>query len=137
MNQSEALNLAIEMLDRVAHGRNCDAREYYERLRDIKAASPAVPEIDTTDLAPAGAAIALLQTVWPRTAIVDGEEYYEIGRQTIEGRDLILMESCRDGGEAPALIIEAVTGETVMGEVLNGFQEYLDEEASTSQVGGG
>jgi hypothetical protein len=37
MNQSEALNLAIEMLERVAPGTNFDTREYYDNLRDIKA----------------------------------------------------------------------------------------------------
>ena len=37
MNQSEALTLAVEMLERVATGRNYDTREFYDRLRDIKA----------------------------------------------------------------------------------------------------
>jgi hypothetical protein len=61
---------------------------------------------------------------WPRTAIAHGEEFFEINRQMVNGRDLILMESCRDGGEAHAIIVDAATGETVSDEVYNGFRDY-------------
>ena len=107
MNQSEALTLAVQMLERVAPGRNYETREFYDRLRDIKATMSPSP------LRP-----------WPRTAIVDGEEFCEIDRRTIEGRDLILMESCRDGGEAPEIIVDASTNETVLDEACNGFRDY-------------
>jgi hypothetical protein len=65
------------------------------------------------------------QASWPRTAIICGEEFCEIAQQTFEGRDLILMESCRDGGEAPAVIVDASTNEIVVDEACNGFQDYL------------
>ena len=117
MNQNEALNLAVEMLERVAPGRNYENREFYEKLRDIKATiSPAKPTSVT----------------WPRTAIVDGEEFYEIGQEAFEGKVLVLMESCRDGGEAPAIIVDADTHEVVIDEVYNGFQDYRDEQAAAS-----
>ena len=117
MNQSEALKLAIEMLEKVAPGTNFDSREFYENLDNIKATvSPA----------------EFSSSFWPRTAIVVGEEFYEIGHQTIEGRNLLLMESSRDGGEAPAIIVDADTHEVVMDEVYNGFQDYHEEEAVAS-----
>jgi hypothetical protein len=117
MNQSEALNLAVEMLERVAPGTNYETRDFYEKLSNIKATiSPVKPSSSS----------------WPRTAIVDGEEFYEIGRQTIEGRELLLMESCRDGGEAPAIIVDANTHEVLLDEVYNGFQDYRKEEVLAS-----
>ena len=108
MNQAEALTLAVEMLERVAPGRNYDPREFHNKLRDIKATISPSPLCS-----------------WPKTAIVDGEEFCEIDRRTIKGRELILMESCRDGGEAPAIIVDARTNETVLHEACNGFQDYL------------
>ena len=120
MNQTEALNLAVEMLERVAPGINYDTREFYENLRGIKAT-----------ISPAEQA----QVPSPKTAIVQGEEYCEIARKKIKGRDLILMESCRDGGEAPAIIVDADTHEIVMEEVDNGFQDYRYEESLASQGG--
>ena len=117
MNQTEALNLAVEMLERVAPGHNYDTREFHENLRTIKAT------ISPAEQAPAFS---------PKTAIVQGEEFCEIERTTIEGRDLILMESCRDGGEAPTIIVDADTYEIVMDEVYNGFQDYCHEESLTS-----
>jgi hypothetical protein len=127
MNQSEALSQAIEMLERVAPGRNYDAREFYKKLSQIKSTiTPAESDPKTlrgskkvTD-----AALNLSLAPWPRTAIVDGEEFCEIERRTINGRDLILMESCRDGGEAPAIMVDAGTNETVSDEVYNGFHGY-------------
>ena len=104
MNQSEALALAVEMLERVAPGRNYDTREFYDRLLDIKAAiSPSlghemVEEAAAENGAPPKPTLSALR---PRTAILGGEEFCEIDRRVIEGRELILMESCRDGGEAP------------------------------------
>jgi hypothetical protein len=136
MNQSEALSLAIEMLERVAPGVNYDANEFYEQLRDIKATIlPGGPKaVDPgsagTGARPDAAAEASsARDFWPRTVIVCGEEFYEIDRQTIEGRNLILMESCRDGGEAPAVIVDADTHEVVIDEADNGFQDYRDERA--------
>ncbi len=109
MNQAEALSQAIDMLENVAPGSQYNAHEFYERLRNIKAAiSPAEQAQDPS----------------PRTAIVGGEEYCEIDRKTINDRDLILMESCRDGGEAPAIIADANTREVLMEEVYNGFHDY-------------
>jgi hypothetical protein len=104
MNKSDALSLAVEMLERVAPGRNYDASEFYERLREIRATISTAesrseargPNEKATDTASNS---SLVQR--PRTAIVGGEEFVEIDRQTIDGRDLILMESCRDGSEAP------------------------------------
>jgi hypothetical protein len=118
MKQTEALNLAIEMLERVAPGRNYGTREFYDRLRDIKSTVLPATNADPTKRA---------STHWPKTSIVDGEEFCEIDRKTVKGRNLILMESCRDGGEAPAIIIDADTNETVLDEVNNGFQDYCDE----------
>jgi hypothetical protein len=126
MNQSEALTLAVEMLERVAPGSNYDTREFYDRLREIKATiSPSlgrkmVDKASTENEALPKPTLAS----WPRTAILDGEEFCEIERRTIRGRDLILMESCRDGGEAPGVIIDASTNETVLYEAPNGFQDY-------------
>jgi hypothetical protein len=127
MNQSEALILAIEMLERVAPGSNFDAREFHEKLCEIKATvSPAEsgPKIlgRREKVADANSDSSLIP--WPRAAIVSGEEYSEIGRRTIDGRELILMESCRDGSEAPAIIVDAVTNETILDEVWNGFLDY-------------
>jgi hypothetical protein len=117
MNQTEALKLAVEMLDRIAPGSNYNTREFYENLRCIKAT------IAPAEQTPASS---------PQTAIAQGEEYCEIGRKTINGRNLILMESCRDGGEAPAMIVDADTHEIVMEEVYNGFQDYCHEESLAS-----
>jgi hypothetical protein len=112
MNQYEALTLAVEMLERVAPGRNFGTRAFYEQLSDIKRTiEPVSPS----------------SVAWPRTAIVDGEEFYEICQQTIGGKNLVLLESSRDGGEAPAIIVDADTREVVMDEVYNGFQDYLEE----------
>jgi hypothetical protein len=127
MNQSEALILAIEMLERVAPGSNYDAHEFHEKLREIKATiSPAEPGPKTPGrrerVAIAKSDSSLIP--WPRVAVVSGEEYSEIGRRTIDGRELILMESCRDGSEAPAIIVDAVTNETILDEVWNGFLDY-------------
>jgi hypothetical protein len=127
MNQSEALSQAVEMLERVAPGRNYDRREFYERLSEIKAtvsqmgSGPAKqrPSEMVADTSPS---FSLVQ--WPRTTIEDGEEFFEIDRQTIDGRELILMESCRDGSEAPAIMVDASTNETVLDEVYNGFDDY-------------
>ncbi len=126
MNQSEALTLAVEMLERVAPGRNYDTREFYDRLRDIKATiSPSLGrELVGKDAAENVAPPKPTLAPWPRTAILDGEEFCEIERRTVEGRDLILMESCRDGDEAPGVIIDASTNETVLYEAPNGFQDY-------------
>ena len=126
MDQSEALTLAVEMLERVAPGRNYDTREFYDRLRDIKATiSPSLGhEMVDKIAAESGASPKSTLATWPRTAILDGEEFCEIERRTIEGRDLILMESCRDGGEAPGVIIDASTNETVLYEAPNGFRDY-------------
>ncbi len=135
MNQSEALIQAVEMLERVAPGRNYDTREFYEKLRGIKEAIlPDDPNAVEPGLAGAGtrrdsaAEPSPAPLTWPRTAIVDGEEFCEIDRQTIEGRNLLLMESSRDGGEAPAVIVDADTQEVVIGEAYNGFQDYRDEQ---------
>lgn len=134
MNQHEALNLAVEMLERVAPGLNCDTREFYEKLHDIKSAMlPA--KSDTVDSTITGTGVSQASVAepnpvpgrWPRTAIVCGEEFCEIGQQTISGRDLLLMESCRDRGEAPAVIVDANTREVVMDEVYDGFQSYHEE----------
>lgn len=119
MNQTESLNLAVEMLERVAPGINYNTREFYENLRGIKAT------ISPAEQAPVPS---------PKTAIVQGEEYCEIGRKTIKGRDLILMESCRDGGEAPAIIVDADTHEIVVEEVCNGFQGYCEDESRNCQI---
>ncbi len=135
MNQSEDLSLAVEMLERVAPGSNYDTREFYEKLRSIKATIlPGKP--NTFDPSPTGAGTKQdarpepsPATVWPWTAIVDGEEFYEIDRRTIAGRNLVLMESCRDGGEAPAVIVDADTQEIVIDEANNGFKDYRDERA--------
>jgi hypothetical protein len=133
MNQSEALNLAIEMLQRVAPGSNHDTREFYERLRDIKeTASANARKPKSVGVAQGDAGAPPLRAPWPRTAILDGEEFSEIDRRTIEGRDLILMESCRDGSEAHAIIVDANTNETVLEEVCNGFEDYLSEAAVNS-----
>lgn len=126
MNQSEALALAVEMLERVAPGRNYDTREFYDRLLDIKAAiSPSLGhEMVEEAAAENGAPPKPTLSAWPRTAILGGEEFCEIDRRVIEGRELILMESCRDGGEAPGAIIDANTNETVLYEAPNGFRDY-------------
>jgi hypothetical protein len=126
MNQSEALALAVEMLERVAPGRNYDNREFYDRLRDIKATISPSLDHEMGDRAAAENDAPPKPTLapWPRTAILDGEEFCEIERRLIEGRDLILMESCRDGGEAPGVIIDASTNETVLYEAPNGFRDY-------------
>jgi hypothetical protein len=133
MNQAEALSLAVEMLERVAPAINYGDSEYYEQLRAIKATilpdvpnavdpgSPGVRQDAAAEASPA-------RNRWPMTAIVGGEEFCEIDRQTIEGRNLILMESCRDGGEAPAVIVDADTHEVVIDEADNGFQDYRDEQ---------
>lgn len=135
MNQSEALSQAVEMLERVAPGRNYDATEFFEKLREIKASF--LPENpNAVDASLAGAGIMEESTAersptpvnWPRTVIVDGEEFFEIDRQTIDGRNLLLMESSRDGGEAPAVIIDADTHLVVIGEAFNGFQDYREEQ---------
>jgi hypothetical protein len=123
MNRSEALDLAIEMLERVAPGRNYETRDFYEKLHEIK--STILP--DTTNNPAPGR--------WPRTAIVCGEEFYEVGQRTTEGRDLLLLESNRDGSEAPAIIVDAKTHEIVMDEVYNGFRDYRDEQLVTRQKG--
>ena len=123
MNQSEALSLAIEMLERVAPGINYSRREYYERLEDIKAAIR-TDETSEANLAPARIEA---QKQYPRTAICAGEEFCEIDRQTIVGRELILMESCRDGGEAPGIIVDAISNEIMLDEATDGFQDYLGE----------
>jgi hypothetical protein len=139
MNQSEALSLAVEMLERVAPGTNYDTREFYERLRDIKATiPPADPDPKNIDLVREGAKAPPkpAPAPWPRTAILDGEEFCEVDRRMIEGRELILMESCRDGSEAPAIIVDANTNETVLEEACNGFEDYLGEAAFSSQAGG-
>ena len=136
MNQSEALSLAVEMLERVAPGINYDENKFYEQLRDIKATiSPDSPK--TVDPGSAGggaqqdtaAEASAARDFWPTTVIVCGEEFYEIDRQTIEGMNLILMESCRDGGEAPAVIVDADTNEVVVDEANNGFKDYRDARA--------
>ena len=138
MNQSEALTLAVEMLERVAPGSNYDTREFYDRLREIKATiSPSlgrkmVDKASTENEALPKPTLAS----WPRTAILDGEEFCEIERRTIKGRDLILMESCRDGGEAPGVIIDASTNETVLYEATNGFRDYFDDEKSAANLPG-
>lgn len=136
MNQSEALSLAVEMLERVAPGINFDDNEFYEQLRDIKATIlPDSPKtIDTGSAAAGGPQVAEREErparqSWPRAVIVGGEEFCEIGRRTIEGRNLILMESCRDGGEAPAVIVDADTNEVVIDEADSGFRTYRDERA--------
>jgi hypothetical protein len=136
MNQSEALSLAVEMLEGVAPGRNFDDSEFYEQLRSVKATI--LPDSPKT-FDPGSARVGARQDAaaeasparhpWPRTVIVDGEEFYEIDRQTIEGRNLLLMESSRDGGEAPAVIVDADTHEVVIDEAYNGFQDYRDERA--------
>jgi len=135
MNQSEALSQAVEMLERVAPGRNYDAKEFYEKLRGIKAAIlPEIPNAVYATLAGAGimresaAERSSAPVTWPRTVIVDGEEFYEIDRQTIEGRNLLLMASSRDGGEAPAVIVDADTHRVIIDEAFNGFQDYRDEQ---------
>ena len=138
MNQSEALTLAAEMLERVAPGRNYDAREFYNRLRDIKATiSPSLGDemVDKATTKNEGIPRPTLAT-WPRTAILDGEEFCEVERRAIEGRDLLLMESYRDGGEAPWVIIDASTNETVLYEAPNGFQDYFDDEARSANPRG-
>jgi hypothetical protein len=127
VNQSEALSLAIEMLERVAPGRNYDAREFYERLREIKATiSPtgSGPKTPGPSENVANTASNSSSVQWPRTAIVGGEEFFEIDRQMIDGRGLILMESCRDGSEAPAIIVDASTNEMVVEEAYDGFHAY-------------
>ncbi|MGO9324656.1 MAG: hypothetical protein ACLP07_08855 [Terracidiphilus sp.] len=127
MNQSEALSLAVEMLERVAPGSNYDARVFLEKLREIKATiSPAesVPKTFSPREKVTGSTSNSSLVPWPRTVIVGGEEFCEIGRRTINGRELILMESCRDGGEAPAIIVDAATNETMLDEVCNGFYDY-------------
>lgn len=127
MNQSEALNLAVEMLERVAPGRNYDAREFYERLREIKATiSPtgSGPKTLSPSEEVANTTSNSSSVQWPRTAIADGEEFFEIDRQTIDGRGLILMESCRDGKEAPAIIVDASTNEIVVEEAYDGFHGF-------------
>jgi hypothetical protein len=139
MNQSEALSLAVEMLERVAPGSNYDAREFYEKLDSIKATIlPDKP--NTVDQRPTGARArqdagpepSPTTHLWPRTVIVDGEEFYEIDRRSIAGRNLLLMESSRDGGEAPAVIVDADTHEVVIYEANNGFEDYRDERALVS-----
>lgn len=134
MNQSEALGLAVDMLERVAPGINCNDIDFYEQLRCIKATISADGP-STFDPGSAGARqdaaaeAARAGRLWPRTVIVGGEEFCEIDRQTIEGRNLILMGSCRDGGEAPGVIVDADTHELVIDEADNGFQDYRDEMA--------
>ena len=39
--------------------------------------------------------------------MVNIADYYEIDRDTIDGRELVLMESKTDGDEAPAIIVDA------------------------------
>ena len=134
MNQSEALGLAVEMLERVAPGINFGDSEFYEQLRVIKATIlPDNPDAVNPGSAgapqDAAAEASLAGNRWPMTVIVCGEEFCEIDRQTIGGRNLILMESCRDGGEAPAVIVDADTHEVVIDEADSGFRSYRDERA--------
>lgn len=127
MNQSEALNLAVQMLESVAPGINCDPREFHYKLREIKAAiSPTGSGPEPIGLNPAATKTPLQPSsaIWPKTAIVGGEEFCEIDRRIIGGRDLILMESCRDGNEAPAIIVDADTNETLVYEACNGFRDF-------------
>jgi hypothetical protein len=37
------------------------------------------------------------------------------------------MESCRDGAEAPGIIVDAISNEIVLDEANDGFQDYIDE----------
>jgi hypothetical protein len=136
MNQSEALGLAVEMLERVAPGINFGDSEFYEQLRVIKATIlPDNPDAVNPGSAGTGARQDVAAEAspagrrWPMTVIVGGEEFYEIDRQTIEGRNLILMESCRDGGDAPGVIVDADTHDVVIDEVDNGFRDYRDKKA--------
>jgi len=142
MNQQEALNLAIEMLERVAPGTNYDAREFYRNLREIKSTTSFAGS-RTIDQAPKRGRSALALSPgratksWPRTAILAGEEYREIDRQRIKGRDLIVMESCRDEGEAPWIMVDAGTNEIVMDEVRanTGSRRGLGRLASSDHIG--
>ena len=67
--------------------------------------------------------------------MVNTADYYEIDRDTIDGRELVLMEHSTDGDEAPAIIVDAKTNEVLMDEVWNGFQDWRDDEARTAQTG--
>jgi hypothetical protein len=69
----------------------------------------------------------IFRSISGSAAICAGEEFYEVDRQTIEGRELILMESCRDGAEAPGIIVDAISNEIVLDEANDGFQDYIDE----------
>lgn len=127
MKQSEALSLAVELLERVAPGRNFKTAEFYASLRDIKSAIPPVQSdvgVIGVSLEPAMISKNSSSTYWPRTAIVCGEEFCEIDRRSIKGRNLILMQSCRDGSEAPGILVDADTHEVVLDEVVNGFRDY-------------
>jgi hypothetical protein len=62
-------------------------------------------------------------------------DYYEIDRQVIDGRELILMEHSIDGDEVPAIIVDTITQQVVMDEVWNGFDDYREDEARTRQTG--
>jgi hypothetical protein len=116
MKKSEALNLAIEMLERIGPGGGYDSQEFRDRLRAFREAASSVE-------------LALVPE--PRTAVLAGEQFYEIDRKTIKGRNLILMESARDYGEAPGIIVDADTDEIVLEEVNEGFLDLLDEETCT------
>jgi len=89
MNQSEALTLAVEMLERVAPGSNYDTREFYDRLREIRRRSRPASAAKMVDKASTENEALPKPTLasWPRTAILDGEEFCEIERRTIRGRD--------------------------------------------------
>jgi hypothetical protein len=129
MNQSEALTLAIEMLERVAPSSSLDAREFYEKLGQIKAAVSGIGS-EFAALTSVGEEVGAPLASWPRTVLVCGEEFCEITSQTIEGRHLLLMESSRDPGEAPEIIVDARTCEVLVDEAYNGFQSYRDQVTS-------